>query len=143
MANGNPTGPLTNFVVVVGRILIALIFVRAGINKIGSIDATAAGMAKSGIPLSNILVFGAIMMELAGGLLLMVGLFSRWAALALFFYTLTLALIFHAYWAVPDAQARLQASFFFGHLSMMGGMLVVVAFGAGAYSLDALVRQKA
>jgi putative oxidoreductase len=143
MANGNPKDPLTNFVVVVGRILIALIFVRAGINKIGSIDATAAEMAKSGIPLSNILVFGAIMMELGGGLLLMVGLFSRWAALALFFYTLTLALIFHAYWAVPDAQARLQASFFFGHLSMMGGMLVVVAFGAGAYSLDALVRQKA
>jgi putative oxidoreductase len=88
MTNGNPTDPLTNFVVVVGRILIALIFVRAGINKIGSIDATAAEMAKSGIPLSNILVFGAIMMELGGGLLLMVGLFARWAALALFFYTL-------------------------------------------------------
>jgi putative oxidoreductase len=142
MANGTPTDSLKNFVVVVGRILIALIFVRAGINKIGSIDATAAQMAKSGIPLSNILVFGAIMMELGGGLLLMVGLFARWAALALFFYTLTLALIFHAYWAVPDAQARMQASFFFGHLSMMGGMLVVVAFGAGAYSLDALVTQK-
>jgi putative oxidoreductase len=143
VANGNLTDRLTNFVVVVGRILIALIFVRAGVNKIGSIDATAAEMAKSGIPLSNILVFGAIVMELGGGLLLMVGLFARWAALALFFYTLTLALIFHAYWAVPDAQARLQASIFFGHLSMMGGMLVVVAFGAGAYSLDALVRQKA
>lgn len=142
MANGTPTDSLKNFVVVVGRILIALIFVRAGINKIGSIDAIAAQMAKSGIPLSNILVFGAIMMELGGGLLLMVGLFARWAAMALFFYTLTLALIFHAYWAVPDAQARMQASFFFGHLSMMGGMLVVVAFGAGAYSLDALVRQK-
>jgi putative oxidoreductase len=143
MANGNPTDRLTNFVAVVGRILIALIFVRAGINKFGSIDATAAQMAKSGIPLSNIMVFGAIMMELGGGLLLMVGLFARWAALALFFYTLTLALIFHAYWAVPDAQVRGQAAFFFGHLSMMGGMLVVVAFGAGAYSLDALMRQKA
>ncbi|MGC2123785.1 MAG: DoxX family protein [Xanthobacteraceae bacterium] len=143
MANEKRTDSLMNLVAVVGRILIALIFVRAGINKIGSIDATAAEMAKSGIPLSNILVFGAIMMELGGGLLLMVGLLARWAALALFFYTLTLALIFHAYWAVPDAQARLQASFFFGHLSMMGGMLVVVAFGAGAYSLDALVRRKA
>ena len=143
MANRTLTDRLTNCVVVVGRILIALIFVRAGINKIGSIDTTAAQMAKSGIPLSNIMVFGAIMMEVGGGLLLMVGLFARWAALALFFYTLTLALIFHAYWGVPDAQARVQAAFFFGHLSMMGGMLVVVAFGAGAYSLDALVRQKA
>ena len=71
-------------------------------------------------------------MELGVGLLLMVGLFARCAALALFFYTLALALIFHAYWAAPAAQARMQASFFFGHLSMMGGMLMVVAFGAGA-----------
>jgi putative oxidoreductase len=133
---------LSNFVVVVGRILIALIFVRAGINKLGSIDATAAEMAKGGIPLSNILVYGAIVMELGVGLLLMVGLFARCAALALFFYTLTLALIFHAYWAAPAAQARMQASFFFGHLSMMGGMLMVVAFGAGALSLDAVMRRR-
>ncbi len=60
-------------------------------------------------------------------------------ALALFFYTLTLALIFHAYWAAPAAMARTDASFFFGHLSMMGGMLYVVAFGAGPYSADALM----
>jgi len=130
------------YLAALGRVLLALIFVRAGINKIGSIDATAAEMASHGIPLSNILVFGAIAMELGVGLLLMVGLFARCAALALFFYTLALALIFHAYWAAPAAQARLQASFFFGHLSIMGGMLMVVAFGAGALSLDAVMRRR-
>ena len=129
------------YLAALGRVLLALIFVRAGINKLGSIDATAAEMAKAGIPLANILVFGAILLELGVGLLLMVGLFARCATLALFFYTLTLALIFHAYWAAPAAQARLQASFFFGHLSMMGGMLMVVAFGAGAFSLDAVMRR--
>lgn len=133
---------LEKFVVVLARILLALIFVRAGINKLGSIDETAAEMAKAGIPLSNLLVYGAILMELGGGLLLMAGLFARWVALALFCYTLTLALIFHAYWNAPAAQARLQASFFFGHLSMMGGMLMVVAFGAGAYSVDAMLRRQ-
>jgi putative oxidoreductase len=125
-----------------GRVLLALIFVRAGINKLGSIDATATEMASHGIPLANILVFGAIAMELGVGFLLMVGLFARCAALALFFYTLVLAVIFHAYWAAPAAQARMQASFFFGHLSMMGGMLMVVAFGAGALSLDAVMRRR-
>ena len=130
------------YLAALGRVLLALIFVRAGINKLGSIDATAAEMAKGGIPLSNILVYGAIVMELGVGLLLMVGLFARCAALALFFYTLVLALIFHAYWAAPAAQARMQASFFFGHLSMMGGMLMVVAFGAGALSLDAVMRRR-
>jgi putative oxidoreductase len=130
------------YLAALGRVLLALIFVRAGINKLGSIDATAAEMAKGGIPLSNILVYGAIVMELGVGLLLMVGLFARCAALALFFYTLVLALIFHCYWAAPAAQARMQASFFFGHLSMMGGMLMVVAFGAGAFSLDAVMRRR-
>lgn len=133
---------LGKYLAALGRILLALIFVRAGINKLGSIDATAAEMAKGGIPLSNILVYGAILMELGVGLLLMAGLFARCAALALFFYTLVLALIFHAYWAAPAAQARLQASIFFAHLSMMGGMLMVVAFGAGALSLDAMLRRR-
>ena len=133
---------LGKYLAALGRILLALIFVRAGINKLGSIDATAAEMAKGGIPLSNILVYGAILMELGVGLLLMVGLFARCAALALFFYTLVLALIFHAYWAAPAAQTRLQASIFFAHLSMMGGMLMVVAFGAGAFSLDAMLRRR-
>ncbi len=133
---------LEKLVVVLARILLALIFVRAGINKLGSIDGTAAEMAKAGIPLANLLVYGAILMELGGGLLLIAGLFARWVALALFCYTLTLALIFHAYWNAPAAQAHLQASFFFGHLSMMGGMLMVVAFGAGAYSVDAMMRRK-
>jgi SURF4 family len=58
------------------------------------------------------------------------------------FSTFSLALIFHPYWTVSDpAEARTQASSFFGHLSMMGGMLFVVAFGAGAYSVDALITQ--
>jgi putative oxidoreductase len=140
---GKQMNAWTNIAIIVGRLLVAIIFVRGGINKLGSIDATAAQMAKAGIPLSNILVLGAIAMELGGGLLLMAGLFTRWAALALFLYTLTLALIFHAYWGTPDAEARMQASFFFGHLSMMGGMLVLAACGPGAYSLDELIRRKA
>lgn len=142
ISNGMTVDNFGKYLAALGRVLLALIFVRAGINKLGSIDATAAEMAKGGIPLSNILVYGAILMELGVGLLLMVGLFARCAALALFFYTLVLALIFHAYWAAPAAQARMQASFFFGHLSMMGGMLMVVAFGAGALSLDAMLRRR-
>jgi putative oxidoreductase len=123
-----------------GRLLMALIFVRAGINKLGTIAATTAAMRNHGVPYPDILVWGAILVELGGGLMLVTGLYARWVALALFFYTLSLALIFHAYWTVSDAAAaRTDASFFFGHLSMMGGMLFVVAFGAGAYSIDALM----
>jgi len=123
-----------------GRFLMALIFVRAGINKFGAIAATTATMRSHGIPYPDFLFWGAVLVELGGGLMLMAGLYARWVALALFFYTLSLALIFHAYWTLPDAAAaRTDASFFFGHVSMMGGMLFVVAFGAGAYSIDALI----
>jgi putative oxidoreductase len=125
-----------------GRLLIALIFIRAGINKLGSIAATAATMRNHGVPYPDILVWGAIALELGGGLMLAAGLYTRWVALALFFYTFSLALIFHRYWTLSDpTAARTDASFFFGHLSMMGGMLFVVAFGAGAYSADALMSQ--
>lgn len=133
----------TNCIAVLGRILIAIIFVRAGIGKIGTPDRTIATMTSHGIPFSDILVWGAVAVELGGGALLIVGLWARWAALALFLYTLALALIFHPYWTFPAAEARTQASTFFGHLSMMGGMLMVVALGAGACSLDGYLRRRA
>jgi putative oxidoreductase len=122
-----------------GRLLIAIIFVRAGINKLGSIAATSATMAGHGIPHPDILVWGAVVVEIGSGLFLILGLFTRWAALVLFFYTLTLALIFHAYWTATGAAVRTESASFYGHLAMMGGMLYVTAFGAGMYSLDALL----
>jgi len=134
--------PLQNFIALVGRILLAFIFVQAGISQLGAIDATVTNMANHGIPLSNVLVWGAIALGIGAGLLLMIGLFARCAALALAIYTLVLALLFHAYWSAAAAEARAQHASFFGHLSMIGGMLCVVAFGAGAYSLDALRRRQ-
>jgi putative oxidoreductase len=120
----------------VGRILLALIFLRGGINKIGALDGTVAMMASHGVPFANLLVFGAIIVELGAGLMLVLGCQARLAGLILFVYTLTLALIFHAYWTMPAAARGVEAAAFFGHLSMMGGMLYVAAFGAGALSVD-------
>ena len=131
-----------NLATVLGRILIALIFILGGIGKIGAPDHTIAEMASHGIPLPNLLVWGVVALELGGGAFLIAGLFTRWVALALVFYTLVLAMIFHAYWTVPAAQQRVQHGAFYEHLAMMGGMLFVVAFGAGGWSLDALLRKR-
>jgi putative oxidoreductase len=130
------------FLPALGRIFLAFIFVVSAIHKLGSLGATAAQMASHGIPYSGLLVWGAVAIELGGGLMLMSGLLARWVALALFFYTLALAVIFHAYWAAAPAEARNQFNVFFEHVSMMGGMLYVAAFGAGAYSLDALIGRE-
>src|SRR5947207_14553275 len=89
----------------IGRLLIALIFIRGGINKLGSIAATVATMRNHGIPYPDILVWGPIALELGGGLMLVSGLYARSGALALFFYTLTLTLIFRAYWTGSDRSS--------------------------------------
>ncbi|HEV8016663.1 MAG TPA: DoxX family protein [Stellaceae bacterium] len=119
-----------------GRILLAAIFVQAGIAKLGGPGHAVAMMASHGVPQPHLLVFGAIAVELGGGLLLMAGWHARLAALVLFFYTLTLALIFHAYWTATGAEAATQQALFYGHLSMMGGMLYVFAYGPGLLSVD-------
>jgi len=130
-------------VALVGRILLPLIFILSGYNKLGTPAATAAYMASHGIPLSGVLVYGAIVVELIGGLMLMAGFYARWAAGALGLYTLALALIFHDYWSAPATAARTQHAFFFEHLTIIGGMLMVVALGAGSLSLDAWRRRDA
>lgn len=123
----------------IGRILLALIFVLAGISKLGTIATTAAHMASHGIPFSNDLVWGAVALELGGGILLILGFLTRLVAAAYFFYLLALAVIFHAFWTMTGAAAHAEQADFLHHLAMMGGMLYVVAFGAGPYSIDSLI----
>jgi len=125
------------------RILLALIFVLAGASKLADPSRTIGMMASHGIPLSNVLVFGAIAVELIGGLMLMAGWHGRLVALVFCAYTLTLALIFHPFWAASGAAAGTQHALFFGHLSMIGGMLYVAVYGSGALSVDEAVQSGA
>jgi putative oxidoreductase len=135
--------PLTNFIAFVARILLANLFVQGGYSKLfGGTAGTIAAMASHGIPFPSILVWGVIVVELGVGLCLVAGLLARWAALILAAYTLALGLIFHAYWLAPAAEARFERIIFFNHISIIGGMLAIVAFGAGCWSLDAAMRRK-
>ena len=134
-----PIHPMLSPLPAIGRIFLALIFVLSGIGKLGTIGATSAHMASAGIPYANDLVWGAVVLELGGGILLIVGLLTRLVGIAFFFYTLTLGVIFHAYWAMTGAAAHSQFSIFYEHFAIMGGMLYVVAFGAGPYSVDAMI----
>jgi len=134
-----PMYPMLSPLPAIGRIFLASIFFLSGIGKLGAIAATSTHMASAGIPYANDLVWGAVALELGGGILLIVGLLTRLVGLAFFFYTLTLALIFHSYWTMTGAAAHAQYSAFYEHIAIMGGMLYVVAFGAGPYSIDAMI----
>ena len=126
-----------NTVAVVGRILIALIFVLSGFSKIGGFDGTVGYIASKGLPLPALGAVIAIVVELFGGIALILGLYTRWVALAMALFTLAAAVFFHNFWGVPAEQMMNQNIHFMKNISMVGGLLTVFAFGAGAFSLDA------
>ncbi|MCI0420567.1 MAG: DoxX family protein [Acidobacteria bacterium] len=120
----------------IGRVLLALIFILSGFGKITSFAASASYMASKGLPMPELLLLPTILIELGGGLLIAIGYKARWAALAIFLFLIPTTLIFHNFWAVEAEQVRVQMIQFQKNLAIMGGMLYIVFTGAGRYSLD-------
>jgi len=123
-----------------GRILLSLMFIISGWGKITGFAGTAGYMASKGIPVPELLLPITIIVELGGGLMLLVGWKARLAASAIFLFIIPATLVFHNFWAVDPAQAQGQMIHFMKNLTIMGGMLYVMAFGAGPLSLDARNR---
>jgi len=132
----NNDNPLQNFSALAGRMLMALIFVLSGFSKITGFAGTAGYMAGKGLPMTEVLLVLTILVELGGGLMLILGYRARMAALAIFLFIIPVTLVFHNFWAVPAAEAQMQMTQFMKNLAIMGGMLYIAAFGAGRYSLD-------
>ncbi|MEO7952660.1 MAG: DoxX family protein [Polaromonas sp.] len=122
---------LQNPLSLIGRVLLALLFVPAGFSKMGGFAGTAGYIASKGVPLPEVAAAIAIAVELGLGLLLLAGFKTRWAALGIAAFTLVISFIFHAFWA--DAT---QAQSFFKNIAVVGGLLTVVAWGPGAWSID-------
>lgn len=119
----------------VGRTLLVLIFVISGIGKISKFAATAGYMASKGLPFSEVLLVATIIAEVGGGIALILGWQARWAALAIFLFLVPTTLIFHNFWAVDTEQYQNQFNHFFKNVCIMGGMLYIMAFGPGPFSL--------
>jgi putative oxidoreductase len=131
---------LQNPLSLIGRVLLALLFVPAGFSKIGGFAGTAGFIASKGVPLPELAAAAAIGVELGLGLLLLVGFQTRWAALGIAFFTAVITFIFHNYWAVPAEQAMMQQLMFFKNIAVIGGLLTVAAWGAGAWSVDGKIN---
>lgn len=121
----------------VGRILLALMFVLAGISKLTGLQGTAGYIGSVGLPAPMALAVLTGVFEVVAGIALAVGWRARWAAVALALFTLVATLIFHRYWAMPAEQQMVQQLMFMKNLAISGGLFVVAALGAGALSLDA------
>ena len=128
---------LQNPLSLAGRLLLAAVYLPAGISKIGGFAGTAGYIASKGLPLPELGAVIAIVVEVLGGLALIAGLGTRAAALVLAVFTLAATVIFHNYWGVPADQAFVQQLMFYKNVGIIGGLLLLAAFGAGAWSMDA------
>ncbi|PRH84477.1 LysR family transcriptional regulator [Labrys okinawensis] len=120
-----------------GRVLIAAIFLLSGFGKLTAPAATAGYIAAVGLPLPYLGVIIAILVELVGGLLLIAGYQTRLVALAMAVFSVAAAAFFH-----NNLGDQNQFIHFFKNIAMAGGLLQIVAFGAGSLSVDAVLNRK-
>ena len=119
-----------------GRVLIALIFAYLGYLQAMSFAGTVGYFAKWGFPLPEVSAVLAVAIELGGGVLLVLGWKTRWVACGLVLYTAIATAVAHRYWTYPPGEAFNQMSHFFKNLSLIGGLILLTAFGPGPISVD-------
>lgn len=121
----------------IGRILIAIIFVTSGIEKFMDLGATASAIGAKDLPYANVLAVLTAIVEAGGGLLIIFGWQTRLAALALGIFSAVAAYYFHDFWSQPPGPEHTNNMIhFMKNVSIIGGLLMLCAVGAGRYSLD-------
>ena len=118
------------------RLLMVALFLPAGLSKIGGFEGTVGYIASVGLPMASLGAVLAIAVEVLAPLALLVGWRTPWAALVLAVFTLVASVFFHNFWAMPAEQQFMQQLMFMKNLGVVGGLLALAAFGAGAWSLD-------
>lgn len=130
------TASLQNLLAFVGRLLLASLFLPAGIGKATGFAGTVGYISSVGMPQPTVAAGIALSIEILGSLALVLGLGARSAALVLAFFTLVASFYFHAFWAVPADQYMAMQLLFNKNMAVVGGLLVLAAFGPGAWSVS-------
>ena len=128
---------LQNPIALAGRLLFAVLFLPAGIGKLTGFAGTVAYVAAAGLPLPTLGALAALVVEIVGSVALILGLGTRCAAAVLTLFALAASVFFHPFWSVPADQAYVTQLLFFKNIAVAGGLLTLVAHGAGGWSLDA------
>jgi len=128
---------LTAFGLFLGRVALCTIFILAGVGKFLNYDGTAQYMASKGMTMIPIFLVLAALVEICGGLSLLLGLRARMGATLLFLFLIPVTIIFHDFWNLtgPDKQAQMIE--FLKNLGIFGGLLYVMSIGPGPWSIDA------
>ncbi len=137
MTNVSATTTYNPIIPLVGRILIGLIFLVAGVRKVMGFAGTVAYLSKLGFPAPEVMAVIALVIEIGGSLLLIVGWRTRWAAWLLVLFVVVAAFAAHRFWEITDAgQYFNQMNHFLKNVAIVGGLLYVATFGPGSASVD-------
>jgi putative oxidoreductase len=127
------------YVLALGRLLLSGLFIWAGYGKLKAPGATMAYFAKAGVPLPSLAVWVAILIELVGGIALLVGFRTRWVAAVLAIWCVLTGFAVHLVVGISSADAAAAYNnmiHFYKNLAMAGGLLFVFVYGAGGVSID-------
>jgi putative oxidoreductase len=130
------TDKIQNPLALAGRVLLAALFIPAGISKITGFAGTVGYISSAGLPLPEVAAVLAILVEVGAGTALLLGVGTRFAALALAVFTAAASIAFHNYWSVPADQQFVQQLLFNKNIAVVGGLLALVGWGAGSWSVD-------
>jgi putative oxidoreductase len=127
---------MNTYLNLLARFLVALIFIMSGVGKLFGFTQTAGMMVGVGFPVPSLFLVGAILLEIGGGVLLLVGYKARWGSLALIVFLVPATLIFHAANLADPVQTQQQIIEVLKNFAILGALIKFVADGAGVYSLD-------
>ena len=136
MSSGVTTTSLQDTLALVGRILIAYLFIPAGIGKLMGFAGTVGYITSVGLPLPQVGAAIAVIVELGLGIALLLGYKTRVVAIVMALFTIAAAVFFHKYWSAPDAMKMMQQINFNKNIAIAGGLLAFAAFGPGRFSID-------
>jgi putative oxidoreductase len=134
--NASATGGNTGTVLLVGRILVGILFLVAGIMKAMNIAGTTAYMTRLGFPAPELMAYLSTIIELASGVLLIIGWQTRRVAWVLVVYVLIATGMAHRFWEYDQAQRVNQINHFLKNLALIGAMLYIAVSGPGSASVD-------
>jgi putative oxidoreductase len=130
-----------DIVALLGRIVMSWIFLSSGFTKLADVAAFSGGLAKRGVPAPSFMGWLGAIIEFGGGLLILLGIKIRYAAILMILFVIFATLIAHRYWEYPVDQIVAQRTNFWKNVTIIGGFLFMYLAGAGRYSVDGAMKK--
>jgi len=130
-----------DIVALVGRVVMSWIFLSSGFTKLNDVAAFSTTLAKRGVPVPSLMGWLGAIVEFGGGVLILLGIRLRYAAILMILFVIVATLISHRYWEYPVDQLVAQRTNFWKNVTIIGGFLFMYLAGAGRYSVDGFRKQ--